>query len=145
MHTETTSTGLNPTHAGGVVYRMRGTLPEVLVVTAKLDPSVWVLPKGHIEPGESPDQTAVREVFEEAGVTARIVDFLTTARQVVRGTPQQIEYFLMEMVAEETAREGRRVAWLTEDAAIRRITYEESEAVLMQGYARLAANRETAK
>jgi 8-oxo-dGTP pyrophosphatase MutT (NUDIX family) len=145
MHTETTSTSLNPTHAGGVVYRMRGVSPEVLLVTAKLGPSVWVLPKGHIEPGESPDQTAVREVFEEAGVTARIVEFLTTARQFVRGTPQQIEYFLMEMVAEETANEGRRIAWLSEDAAIRRITYEESKAVLMQGYARLAANRETAK
>nr|MDA8188223.1 NUDIX domain-containing protein [Dehalococcoidales bacterium] len=33
----------------------------------------WVMPKGHLESGETPEQAAVREVLEETGLTARIV------------------------------------------------------------------------
>ncbi len=126
------------THAGGVVYRLKKNTPELLVVTAKLETSVWVLPKGHIEHGESPDQAAVREVFEEAGVTARVVEFLTTARQVVRGKPQRIEFFLMERMAEEPAREGRRLAWLPPGEAVDRVTFAETRDVLILAGQRLA-------
>jgi 8-oxo-dGTP pyrophosphatase MutT (NUDIX family) len=141
MPTTTRSTDARSTHAGGVVYRLKDTTPELLLVTARMDRSVWVLPKGHIEHGESPDQTAVREIFEEAGVTARIVEFLTSSRQLIRGVPQQIEYYLLEHMAEEKASEGRRIAWLAQDAVIRRITYEEQRAVLVQACARLAQTR----
>ena len=34
---------------------------------------LWSLPKGHIEAGETPDQTAVREVEEETGIIGRVV------------------------------------------------------------------------
>jgi 8-oxo-dGTP pyrophosphatase MutT (NUDIX family) len=129
--------GARPTHAGGVVYRLRDTTPELLLVTSRFNRSVWVLPKGHIEPGESPEDAAVRETLEEAGVTARIVEFLTTARQVVGGAPQRIEYYLMKMEVEGEGEEGRRIAWLAEEAAIRRITYEQSRAVLAQACVRL--------
>ena len=108
-------------------------------MTAKRDPSVWVLPKGHIEPGETPEQTAVREVLEEAGVTARIVEFLMTVRQVVFGTPQQIELFLMEKIAGEEAKEGRRIAWLSLNDAIERISFAESRDVLIRARKRLGA------
>lgn len=36
----------------------------------------WVLPKGTVEPGESHEETALREVQEESGVKARIVDYV---------------------------------------------------------------------
>jgi 8-oxo-dGTP pyrophosphatase MutT (NUDIX family) len=131
------SGGARPTHAGGVVYRLRDTTPELLLVTSRFDRSVWVLPKGHIEPGESPADAAVRETLEEAGVTARIVEFLTTARQFVRGAPQRIDYYLMKMEIEGEGDEGRRIVWLAEEAAIRRITFDQSRAVLAQACARL--------
>jgi 8-oxo-dGTP pyrophosphatase MutT (NUDIX family) len=130
------------THAGGVVYRVRSATPELLLVTSRFDRSVWVLPKGRIEPGESPEQTAVREIFEEAGVTARIVEFLTTGRQIVGGAAQHIRYYLLERLAEEKADEGRRIAWLGGDAAIRRITFDEQRAVLTRACDRLAQSRE---
>jgi 8-oxo-dGTP pyrophosphatase MutT (NUDIX family) len=131
------SGGVRATHAGGVVYRLRDATPELLLVTSRFDRTVWVLPKGHIESGESSEEAAVRETLEEAGVTARIIEFLTTARQVVRGAPQWIDYYLMAMETEGEGEEGRRVAWLAEEAAIRRITYEQSRAVLTQACARL--------
>ena len=36
----------------------------------------WVLPKGTVEPGETHEQTALREVMEEAGVRATIVKYI---------------------------------------------------------------------
>lgn len=56
---------MKKTHsAGGVVVNPKG---EILVVNQNNDS--WSLPKGHIDPGESPVQAAVREIAEESGVT----------------------------------------------------------------------------
>ena len=60
------------THAGGIAYRVVEGLPQYLIVTAKKNPEHWVLPKGHIEPGETPEAAAIREVREETGVEAKI-------------------------------------------------------------------------
>lgn len=75
------STQKPPTHAGGVVWRPgpEGS-PLLLLVRPRTGPAVWVLPKGHIEPGETPPQAAVREVQEESGVVARIEAELSTLR-----------------------------------------------------------------
>jgi 8-oxo-dGTP pyrophosphatase MutT (NUDIX family) len=59
-------------HAGGVVVRHVSERREYLLVRARRSP-VWVFPKGHIEPGETPEQAAVREVGEEGGVRAEVV------------------------------------------------------------------------
>jgi 8-oxo-dGTP pyrophosphatase MutT (NUDIX family) len=37
---------------------------------------VWALPKGNLDPGEKPEETAVREVFEETGVHGHLVEKL---------------------------------------------------------------------
>src|SRR5262249_49485545 len=70
-----------PSHAGGVVFRIRREFPsfwnfhapEYLLVEAKDDPAELVLPKGHVEPGEHLKETAIREVLEETGVWGRIL------------------------------------------------------------------------
>ena len=141
MATKRTPNDAGSTHAGGVVYRLKEATPELLLVSSRFNKSIWVLPKGHIESGESSDQTAVREVFEEAGVTARVVEFLLTSQQFVRGAAQQVEYYLLERFAEEKASEGRKIAWLVGDEAIRRLTFDEHRAVLTKGCARLEQSR----
>ena len=65
--------------AGGlVVRRMRGA-PYIAAVRVKRG-TVLALPKGHIEPGESGAETAVREVREETGVEGRLVEKLDDIR-----------------------------------------------------------------
>ena len=58
------------THAGGVVVRDQQGDGLTLLVRGTRTPHAWVIPKGHIEPGEAPAETAQREVQEETGVDA---------------------------------------------------------------------------
>ena len=65
--------------AGGlVVRRMRGR-PYIAVVKLR-GGTVTALPKGHIEPGETGAEAAVREVREETGVAGRLVEKLDDIR-----------------------------------------------------------------
>jgi len=65
--------------AGGlVVRRMRGR-PYIAAVRVK-EGTVLALPKGHIEPGESGAETAIREVREETGVDSRLVEKIDDIR-----------------------------------------------------------------
>jgi len=57
--------------AGGVVIKDK---KEVLLI--KNPSNVWTFPKGHIEPGETKEQAAIREVKEETNIDAQIVDYL---------------------------------------------------------------------
>lgn len=51
-----------PTHAGAVVYRGTPGAPQFLPVTALRKCNEWILSKGHIEPGEAPEQAATGSV-----------------------------------------------------------------------------------
>ena len=62
----------NEFSAGGVVYRPNG-MGYSIAVVQRARHNDWSLPKGHIEPGESREQAAIREVQEETGLDARIV------------------------------------------------------------------------
>lgn len=65
--------------AGGLVVRKMRGRPYIAAVRVK-DGTVLALPKGHIEPGESGADTAVREVREEAGVDSQLVEKLDDIR-----------------------------------------------------------------
>ena len=87
-----------PTHAGGVVYRTERGLPKFLLVTSRRRPQEWIFPKGRIEWGETPEQTAAREVREESGVSAAIIEPLEDVRIPIAGDDRIVRYFLMRAV-----------------------------------------------
>ena len=71
--------------AGGVVVRrMRGRwwLAAIRPRRDYHSREVWVLPKGHIEPGESDAEAAAREVYEETGLHARVETKLNDVRYI---------------------------------------------------------------
>ena len=75
--------------AGGVVIREQGSELEVAVIRPH-GRSLWALPKGHVDPGETPEQTAVREVWEETGLKATLVAPLGEIRYVYQFRGQRI-------------------------------------------------------
>jgi 8-oxo-dGTP pyrophosphatase MutT (NUDIX family) len=99
------------THAGGLVVRREPDGWRYLVVKAKRDPHDWVLPKGHIEPGEPCRVTAVREVLEEAGIWARPKRKLTDVKFVVQGEKVEARFYLMDHVRDEP-QPAERIRWL---------------------------------
>jgi len=67
--------------AGGVVVRLvRGRTMVAAIRPQGKAAGTWALPKGNVDPGESPAETALREVREETGLEARIVERLGDVR-----------------------------------------------------------------
>ena len=56
--------------AGGIVYRRRGGVAEVVLIRVG---KRWCLPKGRVEEGEGLQETALREVLEETGLEGKVI------------------------------------------------------------------------
>jgi ADP-ribose pyrophosphatase YjhB (NUDIX family) len=100
-------------HAGGVVFRTTGEEHVILLVRAKPAPHDWVLPKGHIDPGETPEECARREIREEAGVDSEPAMLLGHDEFT---TPQQkhvsVVFYLMRYRGDVPASEEREQCWV---------------------------------
>jgi len=68
--------------AGGVLVRSIRGRTMVAAIRPRGRESVWALPKGKIDAGETPAETALREVREETGVEGRLVEKLGDVRYV---------------------------------------------------------------
>lgn len=119
------------THAGGVVVRQAGDRREFLLVRARRS-QAWVFPKGHVEEGESLEQTAVREVGEEAGVDAGVVGEAGVTEFRAGGERVSAIYFVMQYRGETPINEGRERRWCPFDEARDRLTYENLREILDQ-------------
>lgn len=120
------------THAGCVVFRGAGKEAKYLVVSSS-DGLNWVLPKGHIDAGETPEIAAVRELAEEAGVVGVIVERLSI-QYYQRGTKDvAIEYFLLRESGTTAAIEERVKRWEFEADAFNLLTFDEAKSALREG------------
>ncbi len=123
--------------AGGVVVRVIEGIRHVLVIR---DPyRKWGLPKGHAEEGESPDETALREVREETGLTdLRLGQELVTIDWIYRASGRRIHkfttFFLMYSEVGEPIPEKREgisaCRWVPLRTAHERISYDNASEVV---------------
>ena len=126
--------------AGGVVVRPKGDGWEVLLI-ATHGGARWSLPKGHVEPGESAEEAAVREVREETGVTARVVEPLDTIEYWFRWKGaegsllihKRVHFFLMEYVSGDPKDHGWEVddaRWFDLEEAVQMVAYKDEQELL---------------
>jgi 8-oxo-dGTP pyrophosphatase MutT (NUDIX family) len=126
--------------AGGVVFRRDGDRPRVLLL--KHTSGKWMLPKGAIESGETPEGVALREVREETGLSnVRVVADLGEERYYFFWRSEDtfydktVRYFLLEFLGGQEpapqAEEGFVACeWVALDEAIERIKYKETREVV---------------
>ncbi|MDA8045474.1 MAG: NUDIX hydrolase [Actinomycetota bacterium] len=119
--------------AGGVVWRRRddGDVEVVLVHRPRYDD--WSLPKGKLDPGETDEQAAVREVEEETCLVTSLGPELPTTTYLDRsGKHKRVRYWAMTVLSGTPcgANEVDRAEWVAFDEATRRISYERDVMVL---------------
>ena len=122
------------THAGAVAFRDSDSEILYLVVSSS-DGLSWVLPKGHIETGESPDLAALRELEEEAGTIGEIVEPLSVRHFKKRDRDANAQYFLIRETGSTESIESRIIRWEVENAAVDLLTFAEAKAALTEGAA----------
>lgn len=59
---------VHETTAGGVIFRRDPTTKKIEILLIQDAKDRWTIPKGHVEEGEEPKQTAEREIREETGL-----------------------------------------------------------------------------
>lgn len=114
--------------AGGVVVR-DGLV--ALIHRPRYDD--WTLPKGKLDNGETFEDAALREVWEETGLRARLVRELPSVNYEVRGRPKVVRYWLMEVESDEgfvVNDEVDQVRWVEPAEARALVTYDRDRDVL---------------
>ncbi len=125
--------------AGGFVLDMRGSQPRVALIARRdrRDRLVWSLPKGHIEDGETPEQAAVREVFEETGITGSVIASLGTIdfwfMSEDRRIHKTVHHFVLlahDVVLSDADAEVAEVAWVPLDEVAGRLGHADERKLL---------------
>jgi len=135
------------TSAGGLVLDRSGPTPRAALIGRRDRKGVlvWSLPKGHLEAGETPEQTAVREVREETGIASvvlaplGVIDFWFMSRD--RRVHKTVHHFLLESRGGELSNadsEVDEVAWVPINELDARLGHEDERELLPKLEALLA-------
>lgn len=121
--------------AGGIVVRVGKLGPEVLIVhRPRYDD--WSFPKGKLEPGETPEEAAVREVSEETGTRVGILNFLTEIDyETPNGASKRVLYYAMREAGPtgmSPDQEVDKALWVGAVDALTALTYSLDQALLQQ-------------
>lgn len=126
--------------AGGIVTARFADGPKILLIKNTYD-SRWGIPKGHVDPGETSEQAAVREVEEETGITATIRESIgkntyyfrgLRGREKGRTVRKTVDVYLMDAVGDTTIHPEKldphdqlvkEARWFSLQDAVRAIPY----------------------
>lgn len=126
--------------AGGVAFRRKKSNLEVAIVCMK--PKLrWQLPKGIVDPGESPEVTALREVREEAGIETDLLRLIETIEYWYRSTKygkpvrfhKFVHFYLLEFKSGDVSNHDHEVQearWVDFDIAINMLAFKSERDVV---------------
>lgn len=136
------------TSAGGIVLSTIAGQPALVVGLRRRDGdrrrATWTLPKGTPDPGETIEETALREVQEETGLRVRIIEPLSAISYVFVQSGVRIDktvhYWLMEPIGGDLSlhdHEFERVRWVTFEEAASLLTFDSERALVSSAPQRL--------
>lgn len=131
--------------AGGIVFRKENNQIEFLLVTSNSNRNRWIIPAGHVETGESYQETALREVVEEAGANAVILTDLGVLEYIWYREAQKLliktHLYLMKYINTIAINpEGRQVGFFSFERTNTLNIWMESREFLEKAYQLLKAN-----
>ena len=119
--------------AGGIVFNIQG---QVLV-TQHSQNKHWSFPKGLIDPGQTSEQAALREVREEGGVVAEIIEKIGYNKYVYTLNSEKIfkvvTYFLMKYLSGDPKDhdwEVEEAYWYTPEEALKQLSFSQDKTLL---------------
>ena len=133
---------LDQISAGGVAFRWQDSNLEIAIVCVR--PKLrWQLPKGIVDPGESPAMTAVREVKEEAGIETELIKLIETIeywyRSMKNGRPVRfhkfVHFYLLEYTGGDVLNHDHEVEesrWVSFDDAVEMLAFEGEREVVVK-------------
>lgn len=142
---------MDETSAGGVVLDADQANVALIGRLDRRGRLLWSLPKGHIEEGETPEQTAVREVAEETGIKSVVlrplgtIDYWFVADN--RRIHKTVHHFLLQATDGELSDddvEVTEVAWVALDDLDDRLAYADERRLVRKARELLSGQEDTA-
>ncbi|MBC7546818.1 NUDIX domain-containing protein [Candidatus Saccharibacteria bacterium] len=133
------------TTSGGIIFRRdeQGALQILLIRDAK---NRWTIPKGHVEPGEEPKQTAEREINEETGLQEmKMYNWLGKVnfryRRAHTLVLMTMHIYLVEGKGDTNSLKGEDwltdIKWMPATEAVDKIAYEDIGKLILIGMKRI--------
>jgi 8-oxo-dGTP pyrophosphatase MutT (NUDIX family) len=134
--------------AGGVVVRDGEVVVIVPVKRAGDGRTVLGLPKGHPDGDETPEAAAEREILEETGIRARLIEKLGDVHYQYerKGRPvsKTVAFYLFEYLSGDVAdhdHEIEEARWMPLEEAAQALTYEGEREMVARALSRIASDR----
>ena len=127
--------------AGGVIYTETSSGIKVAIIYRK-EYDDWSLPKGKRDPGESWQETALREAREETGCPVKLKEFIGSTAYPVRAGPKVVLFWLMKTKNKkgcklEPNKEVEMVKWISPGRALKLLDYKDERAIVRKAMQQL--------
>ena len=124
---------------GGVVYtKINGEIKYVLIQQLE---GFWGFPKGHVEKGETEEQTALREIYEEVHLKVKILNGFRTINEYAlpkkENVTKQVVYFCAEYYDQEIKAQKEELitaALFSYEEALKLLTFESAKRILQEAH-----------
>lgn len=139
---------VHETTSGGIVFR-RNDAKQLEILLIKDAKGRWTIPKGHVEEGEEPRQTAEREIREETGLQEmKVMNWLGKVNFRYRRTHTLVlmtmHIYLVQAQGKTDELKGEDwltdIQWLPAADAVDKIAYEDIGKLILMGMKKIRTN-----